>query len=62
MEWMLSQRPDPRGIRVGWLARGQLSDPTDVAVYPPRVPATTIDDGSQITAITAAKRGALAVT
>jgi hypothetical protein len=64
-EWngCLSQRPDPRGIRVGWLARGQLSDPTDVAVYPPRVPATTIDDdGSLMTAITAAKRGALAVT
>jgi endonuclease/exonuclease/phosphatase family metal-dependent hydrolase len=49
----------------GWagLARGQLSNPTDVAVYPQRVPATTIDDdGNQITAITAAKRGALAVT
>jgi endonuclease/exonuclease/phosphatase family metal-dependent hydrolase len=64
-EWngCLSQRPDPRGIRVGWLARGQLSDPTDVAVYPHQVPATTIDDdGNQITAITAAKRGALAVT
>ena len=64
-EWngCLSQRPDPRGIRVGWLARGQLSNPTDVAVYPPQVPATTIDDdGNQITAITAAKRGALAVT
>jgi hypothetical protein len=56
------QRPDPRGIRVGWLARGQLSDPTDVAVYPHQVPATTIDDNNQITAITAAKRGALAVT
>jgi len=64
-EWngCLSQRPDPRGIRVGWLARGQLSDPTDVAVYPQQVPATTIDDdGNQITAITAAKRGALAVS
>jgi endonuclease/exonuclease/phosphatase family metal-dependent hydrolase len=64
-EWSgcLSQRPDPRGIRVGWLARGQLSDPTDVFVYPHQVPPTTIDDnGNQITAITAAKRGALAVT
>jgi hypothetical protein len=59
----LSRRPDPRGIRVGWLARGQLSDPTEVAVYPHQVPATTIDDdNNQITAITAAKRGALAVT
>jgi endonuclease/exonuclease/phosphatase family metal-dependent hydrolase len=59
----LSHRPDPRGIRVGWLARGQLSDPTDVAVYPHQVPATTIDDdNNQITAITASKRGALAVT
>jgi hypothetical protein len=59
-EWSgcLSQRPDPRGIRVGWLSRGQLSNPTDVAVYPQRVPATTIDDdGNEITAITAAKRG-----
>jgi hypothetical protein len=37
--------------------------PTDVFVYPHQVPATTIDDdGNQITAITAAKRGALAVT
>jgi hypothetical protein len=61
-EWngCLSQRPDPRGIRVGWLARGQLSNPTDVAVYPQRVPATTIDDDhNQITAITASQaRGA----
>jgi hypothetical protein len=47
----------------GWLARGQLSTPADVAVYPQQVPATTIDDhGNQITAITASKRGALAVT
>jgi endonuclease/exonuclease/phosphatase family metal-dependent hydrolase len=59
----LSQRPDPRGIRVGWLVRGQLSNPTDVAVYPHQVPATTIDDdNNQITAISASKRGALAVT
>jgi hypothetical protein len=61
-EWTgcLSQRPDPRGIRVGWLARGQLSNPTDIAVYPQRVPATTIDDDhNQITAITASQaRGA----
>jgi endonuclease/exonuclease/phosphatase family metal-dependent hydrolase len=64
-EWngCLSQRPDPRGIRVGWLARGQLTNPTDVAAYPSRVPPTTTDDdGNQITAITASKRGALAVT
>jgi endonuclease/exonuclease/phosphatase family metal-dependent hydrolase len=64
-EWSgcLSQRPDPRGIRVGWLSRGQLSNPADVAVYPQRVPATTIDDdGNEIKAITTAKRGALAVT
>ena len=48
---------------MGWLARGQLAGPTDVFVYPHQVPATTIeDDGNQITAITAAKRGALAVT
>jgi hypothetical protein len=45
-EWTgcLSQRPDPRGIRVGWLARGQLANPTDVAVYPNRYrpsPSTT---------------------
>ena len=34
-----------------------------MAVYPSRVPATTIDDdGHQITAITASKRGALAVS
>jgi hypothetical protein len=40
-----------------------LAGPTDVFVYPHQVPATTIDDdGNQITAITAAKRGALAVT
>src|SRR4029453_379062 len=44
VEWngCLSQRPDPRGIRVGWLARGQLSNPTEVAAYPHQVPATTI--------------------
>ncbi|HZD02295.1 MAG TPA: endonuclease/exonuclease/phosphatase family protein [Actinomycetes bacterium] len=55
----LSQRPDDRGIRVGWLSKGQLSNPTDVAAYPHGVPATTVDD--QGTQITAAKRGALAV-
>jgi endonuclease/exonuclease/phosphatase family metal-dependent hydrolase len=56
----LSQRPDDRGIRVGWLSPGQLTDPADVAAYPPGVPATTVDD--QGTMITAPKRGALAVT
>src|SRR5690242_19619613 len=56
----LSQRPDERGIRVGWLSRGQLTDRTDVAGYPHGVPATTVDD--QGTMITATKRGALAVT
>lgn len=56
----LSQRPDERGIRVGWLSRGQLTGPTDVADYPHGVPATTVDD--QGTMITATKRGALAVT
>ena len=56
----VSQRPDGRGIRVGWLSPGQLIDPTDIALYPEKVPATTIDDHG--TTITAAKRGALAVT
>jgi hypothetical protein len=51
-EWTgcLSQRPDPRGIRVGWLARGQLSDPTDIAVYPNKCqppPSTTTATRSQ---------------
>jgi hypothetical protein len=55
--------PEHLGAGLVWLARGQLSNPTDVAVYPQQVPATTIDDdGNQITAITASKRGALAVT
>jgi hypothetical protein len=54
-----SQRPDERGIRVGWLSRGQLTDPTDVADYPHGVPATTVDD--QGTMITTTKRGALQV-
>jgi endonuclease/exonuclease/phosphatase family metal-dependent hydrolase len=56
----LSQRPDDRGIRVGWLSRGQLTNPTDVADYPHGVPATTVDDHG--TMITASRRGALAVT
>jgi endonuclease/exonuclease/phosphatase family metal-dependent hydrolase len=61
-EWngCLSQRPDGRGIRVGWLSRGQLTSPTDVAAYPQGVPATTVDDHG--TMITASRRGALAVT
>ena len=59
----LSQRPDDRGLRVGWLSRGQLTSPVDVAIYPSGVPAATVDDhGNVITAITASKRGALAVT
>jgi hypothetical protein len=32
----LSQLPDARGIRVGWLSPGQSSDPTDIALYPRR--------------------------
>lgn len=61
-EWngCLSQLPDGRGIRVGWLSRGQLTSPTDVAAYPQGVPATTVDDHG--TMITASRRGALAVT
>ena len=61
-EWngCLSGRPDERGIRVGWLSRGQLTEPTTVADYPHGVPATTVDD--QGTMITTTKRGALAVT
>jgi hypothetical protein len=51
----VSQRPDDRGIRVGWLSKGQLTNPVDIAVYPQGVPATTVDD--QGTQITAAKRG-----
>ena len=56
----LSQQPDERGIRVGWLSTGQLTGAADVVGYPPGVPATTVDD--QGTMITAIKRGALAVT
>jgi endonuclease/exonuclease/phosphatase family metal-dependent hydrolase len=56
----LSQRPDGRGIRVGWLSRGQLTSPADVAVYPQGVPATTVDDHG--TMIKASRRGTLAVT
>ena len=56
----LSTIPDPRGIRVGWLSRGPLTQPVDVAAYPPLVPPTVVDDTGQT--ITAAKRGALAIT
>lgn len=56
----LSQQPDQRGIRVGWLSTGQLTGAAGVADYPPGMPATTVDD--QGTMITATKRGALAVT
>ena len=56
----LSTLPDPRGIRVGWLSRGPLSEPVDVAAYPPLVPPTVVDDTGQT--ITAAKRGSLAIT
>lgn len=46
----LSQRPDGRGIRVGWLSPGQLTNPSDVALYPQKVPPTTVDDnGTTIT-------------
>jgi endonuclease/exonuclease/phosphatase family metal-dependent hydrolase len=56
----LSQRPDDRGIRVGWLSTGQLTGPTDVFGYPDGVPATKVDD--QGPPIGETKRGALAVT
>jgi hypothetical protein len=56
----LSQIPDGRGIRVGWLSPGQLTDPTDAAAYPTKVPPVVVDDTGQT--ITASKRGALAVT
>jgi endonuclease/exonuclease/phosphatase family metal-dependent hydrolase len=56
----LSQRPDERGIRVGWLSTGQLTDPADIFRYPDGVPATKVDD--QGPPISETKRGALAVT
>lgn len=56
----ISDQPDPRGIRVGWLSPHQLSDTVGVAAYPAGVPATTVDDDG--TTINASKRGALAVT
>lgn len=61
-EWngCLSQRPDERGIRVGWLSTGQLTGSADVFRYPDGVPATKVDD--QGPPISEAKRGALAIT
>ena len=56
----LSRQPDGRGIRVGWLSPGRLRTQTEVAAYPEKVPAVTVDDDG--TTITAAKRGALAVS
>ena len=56
----LSQRPDERGIRVGWLSTGQLTDPADIFRYPDGVPATKVDDQGPPSSET--KRGALAVT
>jgi endonuclease/exonuclease/phosphatase family metal-dependent hydrolase len=56
----LSQRPDDRGIRVGWLSTGQLTGPADVFRYPNDVPATKVDD--QGAPVSETKRGALAVT
>lgn len=56
----LSQRPDERGIRVGWLSTGQLTGPADVFRYPDGVPATKVDDQGPL--ISETKRGALAVT
>lgn len=55
-----STRPDQRGIRVGWLSRGHLTSPVEVAAYPPGVPAVTVDDNGST--ITAAKRGGLGVS
>jgi hypothetical protein len=47
------------GLAGPWAA----SNPTNVAVYPQQIPATTIDDhANQITAISAAKPEALALT
>jgi endonuclease/exonuclease/phosphatase family metal-dependent hydrolase len=61
-EWngRLSQRPDERGIRVGWLSTGQLTGAADVFLYPDGVPATKVDD--QGAPVSETKRGALAVT
>ena len=61
-EWngCLSQRPDERGIRVGWLSTGQLTGAADVFLYPDGVPATKVDD--QGAPVSETKRGALAVT
>lgn len=61
-EWngRLSQRPDERGIRVGWLSTGQLTGAADVFRYPDGVPATKVDD--QGSPVSETKRGALAVT
>jgi endonuclease/exonuclease/phosphatase family metal-dependent hydrolase len=60
---LLSQRPDQRGIRVGWATQhgpGALTDPVELADFPTKLrPVQVGDDGTTITAM---KRGALAVT
>ncbi len=55
-----STRRDQRGIRVGWLGRGTLTQPLEVNMFPPGVPPVTVDDTG--VTITAARRAALAVT
>lgn len=57
---VLSQLPDSRGIRVGWVSTGRLVDPLAVAAYPPGLPPTRVDDTG--TEIMSTRRGTLAVT
>jgi hypothetical protein len=40
----VSVHPDPRGIRVAWLAKPQITASSDVVDFPPSLPAVTADD------------------
>ena len=55
----VSAHPDGRGIRVAWLSPRQISDPVDIAAFPPRLPPVQVDDQGTTQAQTG--RGAVAI-
>ncbi len=56
----VSKHPDPRGIRVAWLARDAITEPEDIFDFPAHLQPVQVDDDGGTLAVMG--RGAVAIT
>src|SRR3954471_22633663 len=56
----VSNHPDPRGIRVAWLARRPITEPNDILDFPAPLLPVQVDDAGQTLGVMG--RGGVAIT